>query len=133
MAVELKKDSIDLGIVTRDAGPMVAFYRDLLGFMDEGQMPMPNIGTMTRLRCGTSLIKIVEATPKSDAAPGGIVGSSGYRYWTMTVTNLEALVDSLKAAEVSVIIPVTELRPGIRIAMVADPDGNWVEFLEEAA
>jgi len=49
------------------------------------------------------------------------------------VTNLEALVDSLKAAEVSVIIPVTELRPGIRIAMVADPDGNWVEFLEEAA
>ena len=67
MAVELKKDSIDLGIVTRDAGPMVAFYRDLLGFTDEGQMPMPNIGTMTRLRCGTSLIKIVEATPKSDA------------------------------------------------------------------
>jgi len=133
MAVELKKDSIDLGIVTRDAGPMVAFYRDLLGFSDEGQMPMPNIGTMTRLRCGTSLIKIVEATPKSDAAPGGIVGSSGYRYWTMSVTNLEALVDSLKAAEVSVIIPVTELRPGIRIAMVADPDGNWVEFLEEAA
>jgi uncharacterized glyoxalase superfamily protein PhnB len=51
----------------------------------------------------------------------------------MTVTNLDALVDSLKAAEVSVIIPVTELRPGIRIAMVADPDGNWVEFLEEAA
>ena len=133
MAVELKKDSIDLGIVTRDAGPMVAFYRDLLGFTDEGQMPMPNIGTMTRLRCGTSLIKIIEATPKSDAAPGGIVGSSGYRYWTMTVTNLDALVDSLKAAEVSVIIPVTELRPGIRIAMVADPDGNWVEFLEEAA
>jgi hypothetical protein len=27
---------------------------------------------------------------------------------------------------------VTELRPGIRIAMVADPDGNWVEFLEES-
>jgi glyoxylase I family protein len=132
MAVELKKDSIDLGIVTRDAGPMVAFYRDLLGFTDEGQMPMPKIGTMTRLRCGTSLIKIVEATPKSDAPPGGIVGSTGYRYWTMTVTHLDALVDSLKAAEVSVIIPVTELRPGIRIAMVADPDGNWVEFLEEA-
>ena len=133
MAVELKKDSIDLGIVTRDAGPMVAFYRDLLGFTDEGQMPMPNIGTMTRLRCGTSLIKIVEASPKSDAAPGGIGGGTGYRYWTMTVTNLEALVESLKAAEVSVIIPTTEIRPGIRIAMVADPDGNWVEFLEEAA
>jgi hypothetical protein len=28
-----------------------------------------------------------------------------------------------------VVIPVTELRPGITIAMVEDPDGNWVEFL----
>ena len=41
-------------------------------------------------------------------------------------------MDSLKAAEVPVIIPVTELRPGIRVAMVADPDGNWVEFLEDS-
>jgi hypothetical protein len=23
-----------------------------------------------------------------------------------------------------------EIRPGVRIAMVADPDGNWVEFLQ---
>ena len=66
-------------------------------------------------------------------APGGIGGGTGYRYWTMTVTDLDALVESLKAAEASVIIPSTEIRPGIRIAMVADPDGNWVEFLEEAA
>ena len=132
MGVQLKKDSVDLGIVTRNAGPMVAFYRDLLGFTDEGQIPVPNIGTMTRLRCGTSLIKVVEAAPKADAPPGGIAGGTGYRYWTLTVTELEALVDSLKAAEVPVIIPVTELRPGIRIAMVADPDGNWVEFLEES-
>ena len=132
MGVQLKKDSVDLGIVTRNAGPMVAFYRDLLGFTDEGQMPVPNIGTMTRLRCGTRLIKVVEAAPKADAPPGGIAGGTGYRYWTLTVTELEALVDSLKAAEVPVIIPVTELRPGIRIAMVADPDGNWVEFLEES-
>jgi hypothetical protein len=24
-----------------------------------------------------------------------------------------------------------EIRPGIRIAIVEDPDGNWVEFLEQ--
>ena len=69
MAVELKKDSIDLGIVTRMRGPWWPFIGIFLGFTDEGQMPMPNIGTMTRLRCGTSLIKIVEASPKSDAWP----------------------------------------------------------------
>jgi predicted enzyme related to lactoylglutathione lyase len=24
----------------------------------------------------------------------------------------------------------TEIRPGVRIAMIEDPDGNWVELLE---
>jgi predicted enzyme related to lactoylglutathione lyase len=28
-----------------------------------------------------------------------------------------------------VIMKERELRPGVRIGMVADPDGNWVEFL----
>ena len=31
-------------------------------------------------------------------------------------------------------VPVAarEIRPGVRIAMVEDPDGNWVEFLESS-
>ena len=28
-----------------------------------------------------------------------------------------------------VAVPVTELRPGITISIVEDPDGNWVEFV----
>jgi hypothetical protein len=31
---------------------------------------------------------------------------------------------------VNVVVPITELRLGITIAIVEDPDGNWVEFLE---
>ncbi len=41
MAVELTKDSIDLGIVTRDAEAALKFYRDTLGFKAIGEMPMP--------------------------------------------------------------------------------------------
>ena len=26
-------------------------------------------------------------------------------------------------------VPVTEFRPGVTIAMIEDPDGNWVELL----
>jgi hypothetical protein len=29
-------------------------------------------------------------------------------------------------------VPITEIRPGIEIAIVEDPDGNWVEFLAGA-
>jgi catechol 2,3-dioxygenase-like lactoylglutathione lyase family enzyme len=134
MSAELIKDSIDLGIVTRNPEAMLGFYRDTLGFKYEGEMPMPGGGSMQRLLCGTSLIKIV--TPgnlsDTDAAPGGIAGATGYRYWTISVANLNALTDACSAAGAKVAIKPTEIRPGVRIAMVEDPDGNWVEFLETA-
>ena len=30
----------------------------------------------------------------------------------------------------TIVVPEREIRPGIRIAIVEDPDGNWVEFLQ---
>ena len=41
MSVSLTKDSIDLGIVTNDPDAAIAFYRDILGFEDGGESPMP--------------------------------------------------------------------------------------------
>ena len=132
MGVQLTKDSIDLGIVTSDADRALAFYRDTLGLEVEGEMPMPGGGVMHRLRCGTSLIKIVVngRQPAATSPPGGIGGATGYRYWTMSVSNLDEISKRCSDAGYKLVIPPTEIRPGIRIAMVEDPDGNWVEFLE---
>ena len=134
MSAKLTKDSIDLGIVTSDAEASVSFYRDVLGFEDLGSNPMPG-GTMHRLVCGTSAIKIVtpRKPPAASAPPGGIQGATGYRYWTISVSNLEELVAACEAAGRPIAVPVTEIRPGTRIAMVEDPDGNWVELLETTA
>jgi glyoxylase I family protein len=131
MGVKTTKDSIDLGIVTNDAAAAVGFYRDVLGFEDLGEMPMPG-GTMHRLMCGTSAIKIVSPRkpPPAAAPPGGIQGATGYRYWTISVNNLEEVVADCEAAGRNMVVPITDLRPGIRIAIVEDPDGNWVEFLD---
>ena len=131
MAANLTKDSIDLGIVTTEPAAMVGFYRDVLGFEDQGEMPMPG-GTMHRLACGTSVIKIVATrnAPPATAPPGGIQGATGYRYWTISVSNLAEVVAGCEEAGRTVVVPVTELRPGITIAIVEDPDGNWVEFLQ---
>lgn len=130
MPIELSKDSVDLGIVCRDIDAMVAFYRDVLGLEHVGEMPMPG-GTMHRLLCGSSLIKLVSPTkePPAQAAPGGIQGATGYRYWTISVSNIESIVAECEQAGRPVVVPVTELRPGVTIAIVEDPDGNWVEFL----
>ena len=131
MGIALGKTSIDLGIVTTNGEAMLVFYRDLIGLKVQGQMPMPGGGTMHRLLCGDSLIKLVVVpTSPAAAAPGGIQGGAGYRYWTITVTNLTAMVQSCTEAGASVVWPEREIRPGVRIAMVADPDGNWVEFLQ---
>ena len=131
MGVVLTKDSIDLGIVVSDADASLKFYRDTLGFEFVGEMPMPG-GKMHRLMCGTSLIKLVhlDTPPPAKAPPGGIPGGLGYRYWTISVSNIEELTESCAAAGYRVAVPVRVFRPGVQIAIVEDPDGNWVEFLQ---
>jgi catechol 2,3-dioxygenase-like lactoylglutathione lyase family enzyme len=131
MAVNLTKDSIDLGIVVRDADAALAFYRDVLGLEDLGERPMPG-GVMRRLGCGTSVVKLVslKKVPDAGAPPGGIPGGTGYRYWTISVSNMEDVVAACEAAGRPIAVPITELAPGITIAIVEDPDGNWVELLK---
>ena len=132
MAVALTKDSIDLGIVIRDPDRSLAFYRDLLGFTDAGTFAMPaGGGTMYRLQCGSSTIKLVHPAtePPAAAPPGGIPGAYGYRYWTISVSNLDEITDACAAGGHRVVVGVTEIRPGTSISIVEDPDGNWVEFL----
>jgi len=135
MGVQLTKDSIDLGIVVRDAATALAFYRDTLGFEAAGESPMPGGGgTMYRLMCGTSMIKLVhhETDPPAAAPRGGIAGAFGYRYWTISVSNLDELAKAVGDAGYRVVVPPREIRPGTSIAIVEDPDGNWVEFLATA-
>ena len=131
MGVKLTKDSIDLGIVVSDGEAALKFYRDTLGFEHVGDMPMGGGSTMHRLMCGTSLIKVISGSnPPAKAAPGGIQGATGYRYWTISVSNINEVVAACEAGGYKVAVGVREFRPGVTIAIVEDPDGNWVEFLQ---
>jgi len=134
MGVKVAKDAIDLGIVTMNGEAMLAFYRDVLGFEHEGDIAMEHVGikVMHRLWFGNSLIKLVVPVkdPALPAAPGGIPGATGYRYWTMTIHNLDEVLSAVQAAGQRIVRPRTEVRPGVVIGMVEDPDGNWVEFIQ---
>ena len=90
-------------------------------------------GTMHRLKCGDTVVKLVKlnTTPAGDGS-GGIAASNGFRYFTMTVSNLSEIMAECEAAGVNVVIPIREIRPGVSISMVEDPDGNVVEFLENS-
>ncbi|MEX0619408.1 MAG: VOC family protein [Pseudohongiellaceae bacterium] len=130
--LNILKDAIDLGIVTGNSAAMVSFYRDLLGLKEEGIIPMPGGGTMHRLKAGDSIIKIVETdpAPPEEAIPGGIRAATGYRYWTITVGNLEQCLEVLRGKDVPIPVGPKTVRPGVTIAMVVDPDGNWLELIQ---
>jgi len=132
MGIALTKQSIDLGINTTNGPAMLAFYRDVLGLKFVGEMAMPGGGVMHRLLCGDSLIKLrvmPDEPALTPAAPGGIQSAAGFRYWTMTISNITEMVKACTDAGTPVVVPEKEFRPGVRIAIVTDPDGNWVEFL----
>lgn len=132
MTTELTKDSLDIGIVTNDAEPMLAFYRDLVGLTSDGEARVPG-GVSYRLRCGTSLVKLLALRKPLPArsAPGGIYASTGCRYWTFSVPSVEKIIAACQAQGAPVAVPVTEYEPGRSMAIVEDPDGNWVEFIDE--
>lgn len=134
MGVKIGKEAIDLGIVTTNGDEMLTFYRDVLGFKHDGDISMEKIGikVMHRLWCGKSLIKLVVPVndPNAPPAPGGFPGGTGYRYWTITIENLDEVLSAVEAAGQKVVWPRTEIRPGFFIGMVEDPDGNWVEFVQ---
>jgi glyoxylase I family protein len=129
--VQVSKDSIDLGIVVTDEKAALAFYRDGLGLEWEGELPLPG-GRMYRLKCGTTVIKLLklDRTPAAKPAPGGPMGGQGYRYFTISVPDIRGLMAQLEAKGIRATVPVTEFRPGVTIAMVTDPDGNTIEFLQ---
>jgi predicted enzyme related to lactoylglutathione lyase len=132
MGINVTKSSIDLGIITKDAEPMLTFYRDVVGLSYQTKVDMPGGTTMHRLLAGDSVIKIlVQAKEPAAVAPsGGVAGATGYRYWTITIDNLEEVTAQCAKAGYKVPVSLMDVRPGVRISMVEDPDGNWVEFLE---
>ena len=123
------KDSLDLGIIVSDIKASLNFYQNLLGLEFVGITPVW-FGTMHRLRFGTSDFKLIE--PKT-VPPKGAIGLEkqvGFRYVTFVVKNLSELCAELKAKGIEFALSEREVRPGVRIAMFKDPDGNIVEFVE---
>ncbi len=90
---------------------------------------------MRRLKVGESVVKIIDTDPEppTDAVPGGIRAATGYRYWTIHISGLSDALLAIKQAGHKVLLGPKSIRDGITIAMVEDPDGNWVELLESTA
>jgi len=129
MLLKPAKDSVDVGIFVSDIKKSLDFYQRILG-LEKTEEVQTGFGTLHRLRYGTSDVKLMD--PKK-VPPAGLIGLEkqlGIRYLTFVIRDLSDLCAVLKQKGVEFTIPETQIRPGTRIAMVKDPDGNIIEFVE---
>ncbi|MBA44960.1 MAG: hypothetical protein CMB31_00030 [Euryarchaeota archaeon] len=134
MSNTFTKSGFDLGMVTANGDQMLAFYRDVIGMEFEATINMEALGVaaMHRLWANESLLKIVVPTKEVGAGiSGGMMGATGMRYFTLSVSDVQAALDACKEAGAPIIWDRREARPGVVVGMVEDPDGNWVEFIEK--
>ncbi|MEM6801788.1 MAG: VOC family protein [Bacteroidota bacterium] len=127
--------AIDAGVIVGDMEQALSFYRDLLELtvIAEIQTSLIGKGRMVQLQHGASLIKLVEMEqPPSQSSPSGLSTAFGYRYITLMIKDMDAMMQKIEQADVPIALPLTTLGNGAQIVMVQDPDGNIVEFVQEA-
>lgn len=135
----------DIGIVVSDGARALAFYEGALGCQREHDLELSDGGTLYRLRWGNSVLKVMApGTRPRRPAPRDLqlplssledlvrecVRNVGYCYVALTVSGLAAIYESALALGCRVVYELTNTRPGTWIAVVEDPDGNWVELVE---
>jgi predicted enzyme related to lactoylglutathione lyase len=129
----LGEAKVEVGVVVRDADAMAAFYGDVLGLEEVDGFDFTG-GSMRRFLHGDAIVKLVStaAPPETSNPPNGPAGgAAGLRYLSVAVDDLDATLARCEEAGGPVPVPKMEFRPGVLIAMVEDPDGNWVELVQQ--
>lgn len=133
MVMSLKSAPLQLGVVTNNGEAMLEFYQETLQLPKVGEIPFPGLGVLYKLQCGENLIKVLvlDNPAEREAVRGGFTAAAGYRYCTLALTDLDETVAHCQSRGVAMVAEIRELRPGVRVALIADPDGNIIELFEE--
>ena len=104
----------------------------LLGLPYDGTRPALEGRTLHVFSVGASAVKLLEsphaATPRSH--PGPYPSAEGIRWLTLDVADLTSTVHRCRDSGARFQLEPTEIRAGLRVAIVEDPDGNAVELVE---
>ena len=133
----LEGGRLQVGIVVRNLDAMVAFYTDVLGLTHVGDIAVEARdgllgGTLMMFSLGDASVKLLSLgeAPQLANPPDGVKGgASGLRYLTVAVEDVGRTVASCEALGLPVPVGLFEYQPGVPIAVVEDPDGNWVELI----
>jgi predicted enzyme related to lactoylglutathione lyase len=121
---------VEAGFVSTEPA-LVDFYAEVFELTKLEPAAFP-VGTLHKLEGPTGTIKVmVPADPPAPAAyTGPFTGMVGLRYLTLRVDDLDAVIERATARGATVLTGPLELRPGVRIAVLNDPEGNTIEVGE---
>ena len=105
-----------------DGARTLEFYGQVLGFGDIGA-----VGGVSRYQVGPSQLKFTRAGENAHFTRGGIHDAAGVRLWTMWFPDEAVLME--RFAKYGYPAPVFKTIEGVRSALVADPDGEWVHLV----
>jgi catechol 2,3-dioxygenase-like lactoylglutathione lyase family enzyme len=110
----------------------MAFYRDVLGLEYSGPLPVGEGRTLHNFRVGDAILKLIESSGRAALQPptDELDDVAGIRWVTMDVDDIEGAIARCEEAGAPFPLPLVQRRPGLRVAIVSDPDGNRVELVE---
>jgi len=129
-----------VGISVVDLDKAAAWYRAALGLREEFSFALPRYDL-----CGLVLIRPtgdrVELLERAGSQPGPAAPdpntaalTRGYGHMALRVDDVDATFDQLLAAGASArMSPRPAPEPGVRMAFVADPEGNLIELLHRGS
>jgi lactoylglutathione lyase len=122
-----------VNLYTADIEAGLAFYRDLLGFVETFRIPLEGIPSHVELRLdgftlGLSTVEAAREVHGVQPAPGS--PAMALVIWTDQV---DIAYDKLLTAGVAVVQPPHDTGNNNRNALLRDPDGNLVEIVAKRA
>ena len=137
---------MEVGICVADLARMLAFYESVLGMQKISEIGLSDHGaqisglgavgyTVVRLQTDYGeRIKLMCPTRAPAVAERASTPSArtGIGYLTFLVTDLPGEIERLEKAGHPSAKGIVELRPGVNMALVRDPEGNFVELAEYA-
>jgi catechol 2,3-dioxygenase-like lactoylglutathione lyase family enzyme len=104
----------------------------VLGFTEGNSEEVPSLGTTKfEFAAGATTLKVWQIDGLS-ADTGPIQAYSGIRYLTAVVDNIDAVLTRARDAGRNIPVGPQVIAPGVKIAIVEDPDRNWFELVERA-
>lgn len=119
-----------IGFTVGDMDASRSFFTDVLGFTEGSTEPIPSLNTdKVEFAAGATTLKLWQIN-NLPAHTGPIQAYAGIRYLTAVVDEMDAVISRAHGAGHPVPLAPTEIAPGLHIAMIEDPDGNWFELVE---